>query len=156
MILEQNGGTPISEKESVYGLLKRPELKLENFKSVIDHPIFNNELDADILESVREQVEIEIKYEGYFKRQQEQVIKFKKMEDKLIPNHFDFDKIGSLSKESREKLKRIKPRTGITYCWCFPSRYFCVVGFVKKAQVLKLFHVEHFEKWSDGSLYAIA
>jgi len=111
LILEQNGGTPISEKESVYGLLKRPELKLENFKSVIDHPIFNNELDADILESVREQVEIEIKYEGYFKRQQEQVIKFKKMEDKLIPNHFDFDKIGSLSKESREKLKRIKPRS---------------------------------------------
>ncbi|MBC8185487.1 tRNA uridine-5-carboxymethylaminomethyl(34) synthesis enzyme MnmG [candidate division KSB1 bacterium] len=110
-VLEQNGGTPINEKESVYRLLKRPELELEHLRPVVVHPIYNNDLDADIIESVREQVEIEIKYEGYFKRQQEQVIKFKKMEEKLIPSHFDFDKIGSLSNESREKLKRIKPRS---------------------------------------------
>jgi len=63
------------------------------------------------MDSVREQVEIEIKYEGYFKRQQEQAVKFKKMEGKLIPDHFDYDKIGSLSNESREKLKHIKPRS---------------------------------------------
>ena len=109
--LEQNGGAPITEKESVYRLLKRPELKLENFKPVIENPIFNNDLENGIMESVRQQVEIEIKYEGYFKRQQEQVNKFKKMEERLIPNQFDFGKIGSLSNESREKLMRIKPRS---------------------------------------------
>ena len=110
-ILEGSGGATISEKESAYRLLKRPELKLENISSVVDHAIFSNDLDAGIAESVREQVEIEIKYEGYFKRQQEQVVRFKKMEERLIPKHFDFEKIGSLSNESREKLKRIKPRS---------------------------------------------
>jgi tRNA uridine 5-carboxymethylaminomethyl modification enzyme len=109
--LEKNGGAPITEKESVYRLLKRPELKLDNFKPVVENPIFNNILESGIMESVRQQVEIEIKYEGYFKRQQEQVNKFKKMEERLIPNQFDFGKIGSLSNESREKLKRIKPRS---------------------------------------------
>jgi tRNA uridine 5-carboxymethylaminomethyl modification enzyme len=109
--LEQNGGAPITEKESAYKLLKRPELKLDNFKPVVESPIFNNNLENGIMESVRQQVEIEIKYEGYFKRQQEQVDKFKKMEERLIPNQFDFGKIGSLSNESREKLKRIKPRS---------------------------------------------
>ena len=63
------------------------------------------------MKEVREQIEIEIKYEGYLKRQHEQVERFKKMENKIIPNRINYDKILSLSREAREKLKRIKPRS---------------------------------------------
>ncbi len=110
-LLEKNGGTPINEKESAYQLLKRPEIKLLDFRSLLDHDIFNENFEADILNEVRDQVEIEIKYEGYFNRQQDQVNKYKKMEEKLIPNNFAFDELQALSTESREKLKRIRPRS---------------------------------------------
>ncbi len=111
LILERSGGALLQEKESFYKLLKRPEIKLEQFRSIVDHSIFNDDLENGIMKEVREQVEIEVKYEGYFKRQQEQVVKFKKMEERLIPDNLDYDKIMSLSNESREKLKRIKPRS---------------------------------------------
>jgi len=110
-ILDTKGGSQIQEKESLYQLLKRPELKLEDFRSIVDHPVFNDQIDDGLMIEVREQVEIEIKYEGYFKRQHEQIVRFKRMEDKLIPDNLDYDEIGSLSRESREKLKRIRPRS---------------------------------------------
>jgi tRNA uridine 5-carboxymethylaminomethyl modification enzyme len=59
----------------------------------------------------REKVEIETKYEGYLKRQEEQVRQFEKNEDVVIPNGFDFSGVRSLSSEGREKLQRIKPRS---------------------------------------------
>jgi tRNA uridine 5-carboxymethylaminomethyl modification enzyme len=61
------------------------------------------------MKDVREQVEIEVKYEGYFKRQQEQILRLEKYECQLIPGNINYDVIGSLSKEAREKLKKIKP-----------------------------------------------
>ena len=111
IILEKRSGTSIQEKESLYQLLKRPELKLDDFRTFVDFNIFSDERENDLMKEVREQVEIEIKYEGYFKRQYEQVSKFKKMEDKLIPSKLNYEKIQSLSRESMEKLKRIKPRS---------------------------------------------
>ena len=110
-ILEKAGGAQIQEKESLYQLLKRPELKLKDFELIVDHSIFKKNIDSAIKKEVQEQVEIEIKYEGYFRRQNEQVLKFKKMEKRHIPKDFDYDKIKSLSSESREKLQRIQPRS---------------------------------------------
>jgi tRNA uridine 5-carboxymethylaminomethyl modification enzyme len=110
-LLAKRGGAPVSEKESAHHLLKRPEVKLMDFCSVIEHVIFKNGIETDIIKAAREQVEIEIKYEGYFIRQQDQVAKFKKLEEKVIPENFSYDKLMSLSKESREKLMRIKPRS---------------------------------------------
>jgi len=110
-ILEKAGGAQIQEKESLYQLLKRPELKLKDFELIVDHSIFKKNIDSAIKKEVQEQVEIEIKYEGYFRRQNEQVLKFKKMEKRQIPKDFDYDKIKSLSSESREKLQRIQPRS---------------------------------------------
>lgn len=110
-ILGKKGGSQVQEKESLYQLVKRPEIKLDDFRSVVDHFIFDDQIDDGLMKEVREQVEIEIKYEGYFKRQHEQIARFKKMEDKLIPENLDYDEIGSLSRESREKLKRIRPRS---------------------------------------------
>ena len=60
---------------------------------------------------VREQVEIEVKYAGYIKRQLADIDKMRKMETRLIPDEFDYENLPGLSSESREKLIRIHPRT---------------------------------------------
>ena len=60
-------------------------------------------------EEVTEQVEIELKYEGYIKRQMSQVEKFRKMEHKKIPADIDYDAIPSIRIEARQKLKQVRP-----------------------------------------------
>ena len=110
-VLERKNSTILNENESLFKLLKRPELKLMDFQGIVDHPIFNNYQDQKLIKEVREQIEIEVKYEGYFKRQYEQVVKFEKMEKQSIPGELNYDEIGSLSSEAKEKLKRIKPRS---------------------------------------------
>lgn len=64
-----------------------------------------------IYNEVGEQIEIDIKYDGYIKREREQVVRFQKLENKLLPENFEYDKIRSLSTEGREQLRKIKPRT---------------------------------------------
>jgi tRNA uridine 5-carboxymethylaminomethyl modification enzyme len=63
------------------------------------------ELDQDI----KEQVEIQIKYEGYIEKSLQQVDRLKKMENKKIPDNIDYDDINGLATEARQKLKKIKP-----------------------------------------------
>lgn len=63
----------------------------------------------DLCDEVIEQVQIEIKYEGYFQRQRDLVEQFKRLEEKRIPEDIDYGKLSSLSKEAREKLSRIRP-----------------------------------------------
>ena len=67
--------------------------------------------DNEITPEVAEQTEIQIKYAGYIEKELQQVHKIKRLEDILIPTDFDFDRIKSLSFESREKFKKIKPET---------------------------------------------
>lgn len=110
-LLEKKDSATISESENILQLLKRPELKLADLQGLVEHSIFNNYPDEKLMKEVREQIEIEIKYEGYFKRQFEQIVRFEKMEKQIIPDNLNYDKIGSLSSEAREKLKRIKPRS---------------------------------------------
>lgn len=110
-ILNPIDSSLIREKESIYNLLKRPELKIERFVGVVDHVLFkDDEKERKFMQEVREQVELDIKYEGYIKRQLLQIEKFKSMENEIIPFDFDYDSY-SLSSEAREKLKRIKPRS---------------------------------------------
>lgn len=108
-LLERKNSTIIKENESLYQLLKRPELKITDFQGIFNHSIFNSHQNKKMMEDVIEQIEIEVKYEGYFKRQYEQIAKSEKMEKLSIPSNFDYDGIGSISSEAREKLKRIKP-----------------------------------------------
>ena len=69
-----------------------------------------NELSSDKLKrEILEQIEIEIKYDGYINRQQLEVEKFERVEEKIIPEDFDYKKIKTLSTEGREKLMKIKP-----------------------------------------------
>lgn len=83
-------------------LLKRPQLGYEELKSVdTERP----ELDPNIFE----QVEIEIKYEGYIQKQLKQVEQMRKLETKLLPKDFDYREIKGLRLEAQEKLNKIKP-----------------------------------------------
>jgi tRNA uridine 5-carboxymethylaminomethyl modification enzyme len=90
--------------------------KGKSFSQILKDPLVTmaDLTNLDILlrefdESLRAQIELDIKYAGYLKRQQEQVIRFKRLEKLKIPAHFSYDKIQGLSKESREKLKAIRP-----------------------------------------------
>ncbi len=81
-------------------LLKRPEIKIDFLKNFIDL-----NYDEDILE----QVEIDIKYEGYINKTYKEVEKMVKLEEKKIPNDLDYDKVINLAYEAKQKLKKIKP-----------------------------------------------
>ena len=104
-ILTRKGGRPSTKVDSLYHYLKRPEVKVEDLqKWLAPFPV----TDAVGHEALN-QVEIDVKYEGYIQRQKEQVEKFRRMEHKRIPENFDYDVIPSLSSEGREKLKKIRP-----------------------------------------------
>lgn len=100
--LEGVGSTPLKTAATLADLIRRPELSYE-----IIAPIDKNrqELPAEVIE----QVNINLKYEGYIKRQQQQVEHFKKLEKKMIPSDIDYDDVHNLRKEARQKLKAIRP-----------------------------------------------
>jgi tRNA uridine 5-carboxymethylaminomethyl modification enzyme len=107
--------TRISPGLSYYDLLKRPEMTFEKLRahdpdapSVIPGPLFE---DGALTTDEAEQVEIQVKYEGYIWRQEEQIEKFRKMEEILIPDDMDYAALKCLRSESMEKLTRIKPRS---------------------------------------------
>ena len=100
--LESRGSARIYEAMSIADLLKRPEM---NHKDIVH--FLGNQYDEDILE----QVEIDIKYEGYIKKAQREAERMTRLEHKLIPVDIDYHDINNLSSESREKLLRINPRT---------------------------------------------
>lgn len=100
--LERHGSTSLKTGSSLAELLCRPELSYEILK----------ELDPErpqLSQDVTEQVEIEIKYEGYIERQLHQVEQFKKMEKKKIPEDLDYDEVPSLRTEARQKLRALRP-----------------------------------------------
>ncbi|BAT70855.1 tRNA uridine 5-carboxymethylaminomethyl modification enzyme [Thermosulfidibacter takaii ABI70S6] len=101
-ILKEKGSTPLEEPVSLAQLLKRPEITYEDIEKIQGKK-------SDLPDYVKQEVEIEIKYEGYIKRQKEQVERFKRMESKLIPEDIDYDAIPGLSTEVRQKLKEVRP-----------------------------------------------
>ncbi len=109
-ILERVGSNPIKNVETVERLLKRPELSITDFEPINAMKLFARNTDR-FWKRVQEQVEIEVKYEGFLGRQKEQVEKLKDQESMVIPDYIDYSSILSISTEGREKLSRIKPRT---------------------------------------------
>ncbi|MEK7671692.1 MAG: tRNA uridine-5-carboxymethylaminomethyl(34) synthesis enzyme MnmG [Bacteroidota bacterium] len=110
-VLSKAGSQAIFENEMLDRILKRPEVSLKDIFSI---PDVIDEPRMAVLLSDREafeQVEIEVKYEGYLKRQEEQIKQFKKSESIAIPNNFGFEQVKSLSREGREKLHRVRPRS---------------------------------------------
>ncbi len=92
----------LKQPTSLADLLKRPELRYEHITEIAPAP--------EMLPSaVKEQVEIQIKYDGYIQRQQRQIHQFKKMENFRIPDTFDYAEVRGLKTEAREKLAKIRP-----------------------------------------------
>jgi tRNA uridine 5-carboxymethylaminomethyl modification enzyme len=101
-ILQRWGSAPLKKDSSLQEILKRPEV---HFKHLFD---LDQNLESPP-ESIQEQVEIQVKYDGYIKRQMEQIERFKRLEEVSFPEGFDFDSVIGLSAEVMEKLRKIKP-----------------------------------------------
>ncbi|HOT95905.1 MAG TPA: tRNA uridine-5-carboxymethylaminomethyl(34) synthesis enzyme MnmG [bacterium] len=108
-LLERAGTAPLTQRESLAQLLKRPQVRLADFAGLEGDPLYA--ADSPFWRRVREEVEIEIKYAGFLQRQQEQIRRMADLETTLIPESTDYSGMTALSKESREKLQRIRPRT---------------------------------------------
>ncbi|MBK0379988.1 tRNA uridine-5-carboxymethylaminomethyl(34) synthesis enzyme MnmG [Mucilaginibacter segetis] len=102
------GTSAINQSAKLFNLLTRPQIGFNDLKKI--DPALQDKLAAYDKETI-EQAEIKIKYESYFIKEMEIVERMKKMEDKEINPEFDYHQLISLSKEAREKLMRIKPRT---------------------------------------------
>jgi tRNA uridine 5-carboxymethylaminomethyl modification enzyme len=107
-LLEELGTSLINQSAKLFNLLSRPQIGIKDLKAI--DPTLQDKLAGYDKETI-EQAEIKIKYESYFIKEMEIVERMKKMEDREINPEFDYSQLVSLSKEAREKLKRIKPRT---------------------------------------------
>ena len=101
-LLEEKGSTLLKSGTTIAELIRRPELDYEKLAPI-------DEGRPELPEEVQEQVNINIKYDGYIKRQIKQVEHFKKLENKKIPDDFDYDAVDSLRIEARQKLKLYRP-----------------------------------------------
>lgn len=101
-ILESKGTSVLTTGTKMAELLKRTEIKYEDLKPIDDQR-------PELTPQEKEEVEIQIKYEGYIKLQEEQVQKFKKLESRKLPEDLDYEKIKGISLEARQKLNKFKP-----------------------------------------------
>ena len=104
IFLEKYGSTLLKSGITLAELVKRPELDYVKLAKL-------DEGRPELPDDVTEQVNIEIKYEGYIKRQMQQVAQFKKLEDKKLPEDFDYSEVNSLRREAVQKLNQIQPAT---------------------------------------------
>jgi tRNA uridine 5-carboxymethylaminomethyl modification enzyme len=102
-MLEEVQSSPLQDAVRATMLLKRPELTYTDVAKVIAAP------EEEITEEVAEQVEIQVKYEGYIEKQLQQVERSKKMENKKIPEDLDYSAINGLATEARQKLAQVRP-----------------------------------------------
>jgi tRNA uridine 5-carboxymethylaminomethyl modification enzyme len=101
-VMEEANAALLKEAAKAYDLLKRPELSYDSIEKMIEE-------NPKLTDEQKEQVAIQVKYEGYIKKANEQVARMLKMEDKKVPANIDYDDISGLATEAREKLKKIHP-----------------------------------------------
>jgi tRNA uridine 5-carboxymethylaminomethyl modification enzyme len=107
-LLEELGTSAINQNVKLFNLLSRPQVSFDDLKKA-DEGL--SELLSNYDKETMEQAEIKIKYESYFEKEMDIVEKMRKMEDKEINPDFNYHQLVSVSKEAREKLMKIKPRT---------------------------------------------
>ncbi|MRI64026.1 tRNA uridine-5-carboxymethylaminomethyl(34) synthesis enzyme MnmG [Ornithobacterium rhinotracheale] len=108
-ILDKKGGNPISQSMKMDGIVKRPEISLDDLRDLKAFQQYFEENEFD--QEAWQQTEIQIKYEGYIKKEEENAMKLNRLEYVKIPEDFDFMQIQSISMEGRQKLQKIKPAT---------------------------------------------
>lgn len=101
-VIEAQGGSLLKDGIKAGDLLKRPEMTYEHIHALAPS-------DKKISKEVAEQVEIQIKYEGYIKKSLQQVERQKKMENKKIPGNIDYDAINGIAMEAKQSLKEVRP-----------------------------------------------
>lgn len=101
-ILARSGSNPLEEAASLEKLLKRPELSYSDIEALAAPAV-------PLSDRTREQVEIECKYEGYLRRQEAEVNKFRQIEEIRIPDNFPYDQVPGLSNEAKQKLNAVHP-----------------------------------------------
>ena len=105
--LENKNTSIIKQKTKLSKILSRPQIKIDDFLKI--------KATSDILSKIEceslEQAEIQIKYDGYISREKETAEKLTNLENIKIPENFDYQKLGAMSSESKEKLFKIKPRS---------------------------------------------
>jgi tRNA uridine 5-carboxymethylaminomethyl modification enzyme len=106
--LESIGSAPIRQQVKLHGILLRPHIEMKDLRQVLPEvDAFCSKLEEPALMDA----EIRMKYDGYIRKEQEMVDKMNRLEEVHIIDNFDFHQLTSISKEAREKLSRIKPRT---------------------------------------------
>ena len=110
--LEENDSTTLKTAASLADLIKRPELNYELIapldkerEALFEISMYKDNFSKEVME----QIDIELKYDGYIKRQRSQVEHFKKLEKKRIPSDIDYNDVHNLRKEARQKLSEIRP-----------------------------------------------
>lgn len=99
--LSVRGSAALRDRISLWELLRRPEIYIKDFVEL--GFLADNGLD------IMEQIEIQAKYEGYINKQQEQVKKFEKLENRQLPENINYDEVYGLSNEALQKLKQVRP-----------------------------------------------
>lgn len=103
-VLRNAGSTELQQSISMAALLKRPEIKYHHLKQIFDSSFV-------LPPEAEEEAAIEIKYQGYIEKQKAQVARQEKLESRLIPKEFNYQKVKGLSAEAKEKLAEVKPRS---------------------------------------------
>ncbi|RKY88921.1 tRNA uridine-5-carboxymethylaminomethyl(34) synthesis enzyme MnmG [candidate division KSB1 bacterium] len=104
-ILKSLHSSEITNRETLLQILKRPEVSIWHLRPFL--PV--ESVDDKLLKEILEQVDIEVRYAGYIRRQEEQIERFRQLEQQRIPADLDYDQVPALSAEGREKLKKVRP-----------------------------------------------
>ena len=121
--------TLLKDGIALYYLLKRPEITFKNLEELID---------INYSKDIKEQVEINIKYEGYINKEQKEVNKMLDLDSKLIPYDINYDNIHNLASEAKQKLKEVKPRSlgqALRISGVNPSDISILMIYIKKEQL---------------------
>lgn len=107
--IEEREGTPLKQSSKMDSVLKRPEVHLSDFLKLdqVKEIVKENEINKDELE----QVEIQLKYEGYIQKEKDNADKLKRLENLKIPKNFDYSQLKSITIEARQKLEKLRPET---------------------------------------------
>jgi len=101
-LIKSIGGSELKDGIRASDLLKRPEMNYKLLETL-------TKSEVELTDEIKEQVEIQVKYEGYIEKSLQQVERLKKMEDKKIPENIDYDAINGLASEAKQKLKKVRP-----------------------------------------------
>ncbi len=107
-LLRAKGTPPIPQNESLQKILRRPEIALSDLRGFGRLELWERWGDK-LWQSIAEQVEIEVKYEGFIARERESIERFERLEDKRLPLHIEYRNLKALSAEAREKLHKLRP-----------------------------------------------